>query len=154
MKTVSVLLIEDVNEVGKKGSVIEVNDGFARNFLFRKKLAEPMTKGSLDAWKRKQAELLRKKANAKQDALALKEKIEKEYSITLSEKAGKEGKLFGSITSDVIAKRIKKDLKLDVDKKKIVIQENIKTVGTHKVSLKLYPEVSAIIKVTVKAIED
>ena len=114
MKTVSVLLIEDVDEVGKKGSVIEVNDGFARNFLFRKKLAEPMTKGALDAWKRKQDEILRKKANAKKDALALKEKIEKEYSITLSEKAGKEGKLFGSITSDVIAKRIKKDLKLEI----------------------------------------
>jgi len=154
MKTISVLLVEDVQDVGKKGDVVEVNDGYARNFLFRKNLATSLTKGALKAWHEKQARLAKKKANAKNDAIELKKKLEKEYKMILKEKAGKEGKLFGSVTSEVIAHQLKKDKKLSIDKKKIVMDGHIKNLGKHHVSVKLYPEVVAKITIIVESAEE
>lgn len=154
MKSIRVLLVQDVHDIGKKGDVVEVSEGYARNFLFRKSLAEPMTPGALKEWQQKRDQMLRKKANAKQEAMELKNKIEKEYSMVLVEKAGKEGKLFGSVTADVLAKQINKDLKLDIDKKKIVLDGHIKTCGKHYFSVKLYPEVIAKVKVEIKPIEE
>jgi large subunit ribosomal protein L9 len=154
MKTISVLLVQDVQDIGNKGDVVEVSEGYARNFLFRKSLAEPMTQGALKAWQQKHEQMLRKKANAKKDAINLKDKIEKEYSMVLLEKAGKEGKLFGSVTTDTIAKQLKKDLKLDIDKKKIVLDGHIKNCGKHVFSIKLYPEVIAKVKLEIKANEE
>ncbi|MDD4028318.1 MAG: 50S ribosomal protein L9 [Caldisericia bacterium] len=154
MKNINVLLVQDVQDIGKKGDVVEVAEGFARNFLFRKSLAEPMTPGALQAWQQKHDQILRKKENAKKDAITLKEKIEKEYSMVLLEKAGKEGKLFGSVTADALAKQLNLDLKLDIDKKKIVLEGHIKNCGKHVFSIKIYPEVIAKVRLEIKAIEE
>lgn len=143
-----VILLADIKGVGKKDEVINASDGYARNFLFPKNLA-------LEANKENMAKLKSKndaKAYQKEmDIKAAKEIAEKINSITmkLEVKAGENGKIFGGITAKEIAENLKKDYKIDIDKKKVLLSETIKTIGVHNVEIKLYEGIIAKLKINV-----
>ena len=145
-----VILLEDVKSLGKKGEIVNVNDGYARNFILPKKLGLEATSKNLNDLKlQKQND--EKVAQEKLDAAkALAEKI-KEKSITVKIQAGVEGKVFGSISSKEIATEAKKQLNMDIDKKKIVIPDAIKSLGTYNVNIKLHKDVTATLSVKVEA---
>ena len=145
-----VILLEDVKSLGKKGEIVNVNDGYARNFILPKKLGLEATSKNLNELKlQKQND--EKVAQEKLDAAkALAEEI-KEKSITVKIQAGVEGKVFGSISSKEIATEAKKQLNMDIDKKKIVIPDAIKSLGTYNVNIKLHKDVTATLAVKVEA---
>ena len=145
-----VILLEDVKSLGKKGEIVNVNDGYARNFILPKKLGLEATSKNLNDLKlQKQND--EKVAQEKLDvAKALAEEI-KEKSITVKIQAGVEGKVFGSISSKEIATEAKKQLNMDIDKKKIVIPDAIKSLGTYNVNIKLHKDVTATLTVKVEA---
>ncbi|MDO4189043.1 MAG: 50S ribosomal protein L9 [Lachnospiraceae bacterium] len=144
-----VILLQDVKALGKKNDLVDVADGYAKNGLINKKLAVEATPKALNDLKLKKqnndkvaAENL---ANAKKISEDLKDK-----TVTLKIKCGEGGKTFGSVTGKEIAEEVKKQLGIEVDKKKIVLQEAIKSVGSYDVTYKVHPEVSATIKVKVE----
>ena len=145
-----VILLEDVKSLGKKGEIVNVNDGYARNFILPKKLGLEATSKNLNDLKlQKQND--EKVAQEKLDAAkALAEEI-KEKSITVKIQAGVEVKVFGSISSKEIATEAKKQLNMDIDKKKIVIPDAIKSLGTYNVNIKLHKDVTATLTVKVEA---
>lgn len=145
-----VILLQDVKSLGKKGEIVNVNDGYARNFILPKKLGLEATSKNLNDLKlQKQND--EKVAQEKLDAAkALAEEI-KEKSITVKIQAGVEGKVFGSISSKEIATEAKKQLNMDIDKKKIVIPDAIKSLGTYNVNIKLHKDVTATLAVKVEA---
>jgi large subunit ribosomal protein L9 len=143
-----VILKADIKGVGKKGEVINASDGYARNFLFPRGLAIEGTEGNLKTYEAQKATEAKKKAQELESAKELAKKIS-ELTVTLKVKAGDNGKLFGSITSKDISEQIKKQHNIDIDKKKIVLDEAIKVAGTYSVEVKVYPEVSSKIKVTI-----
>ena len=145
-----VVLLADVKGQGKKGDVVEVSDGYARNFLLPKKLAEEATSSVLNniRGKNESAEF-----HKQQDISRAKEAAEKleGSKIVIKGKAGDNGKLFGKITNQNVADAIKYQLHYVIDKRKVVLPDGIKTVGNTTVELKIYPEISANIKVVVEA---
>lgn len=144
-----VILLKDVKGKGKKGDVVNVSDGYARNFLFPKNLAEEATTSNVNILnKKKEAE--RKQRLAEIEAAQKRAEELKGKELKIEAKAGDNGKLFGAITNKDIAKELKNRFKLDIDKKKVVM-ETIKLVGAYDVELKLYPKVSAKIKVVIAA---
>lgn len=145
-----VILLEDVKSLGKKGEIVNVNDGYARNFILPKKLGLEATSKNLNDLKlQKQND--EKVAQEKLDvAKALAEEI-KEKSITVKIQAGVEGRVFGSISSKEIALEAKKQLNMDIDKKKIIIPDAIKLLGTYNVNIKLHKDVMATLAVKVEA---
>ena len=145
-----VILLEDVKSLGKKGEIVNVNDGYARNFILPKKLGLEATSKNLNDLKlQKQND--EKVAQEKLDAAkALAEEI-KEKAITVKIQAGVEGRGFGSISSKEIALEAKKQLNMDVDKKKIIIPDAIKSLGTYNVNIKLHKDVMATLAVKVEA---
>lgn len=145
-----VILLEDVKSLGKKGEIVNVNDGYARNFILPKKLGLEATSKNLNDLKlQKQND--EKVAQEKLDAAkALAEEI-KEKSVTVKIQAGVEGRVFGSISSKEIALEAKKQLNMDIDKKKIVIPDQIKSLGTYNVNIKLHKDVTATLTVKVEA---
>ncbi len=143
-----VILLEDVKGTGKKGQIVNASDGYANNFLFPKKLAVAATNDNLNSIK------LQKKAEEKRKAeelAAAKELAEKltNKDIKISVKTGDNGKLFGSVTNKEIAAAIEQQTGLVIDKKKIVLNDQIKMVGTRHVNIKLHPEVTAEVKVII-----
>ena len=142
-----VILLKDVKKLGKKGDVINASDGYARNFLFPKGLAKEATENNLHI-------LNNQKENERKQKLAELEAAQKLASelkgkeIKIVGKAGDNGKLFGAITSKDVAKKIKEIYKIDIDKKKIVM-ETIKVAGGYEIEVKLYPEVSTKMKVII-----
>ena len=145
-----VILLEDVKSLGKKGEIVNVSDGYARNMLFPKKLgleATPKNINDLKLQKQNDEKVAQEKLDA---AKALAEEI-KEKSITVKIQAGVEGKVFGSISSKEIATEAKKQLNMDIDKKKIVIPDAIKSLGTYNVNIKLHKDVTATLAVKVEA---
>ncbi|TYQ15000.1 UNVERIFIED_CONTAM: large subunit ribosomal protein L9 [Acetivibrio alkalicellulosi] len=146
-----VILKEDVKGLGKKEELVNVNDGYARNFLFPKGLAVEANAQNMNVMKtRKEAEKSRKDRELAQ-AKELVEKLKK-IEILFKVKAGENGKLFGSITSKDVCDQLKKKHKIDIDKKKIVISDSIKSLGTYEAEIKLYPTV--IGKLTVKVLPE
>lgn len=143
-----VILLEDVKGLGKKGDLVDSKTGYARNFLFPKGLAIEATPANLKKWKEEQKEKEAKMKEEKAEALQLKEKIEK-VTVELKAKGGEGGRLFGSITSKDIGEALKKQHKIDVDRKKIELKENIKSAGVTKVDIRVYPELTASLKVNV-----
>ena len=145
-----VILLEDVKSLGKKGEIVNVNDGYARNFILPKKLGLEATSKNLNDLKlQKQND--EKVAQEKLDAAkALAEEI-KEKSITVKIQAGVEGRVFGSISSKEIALEAKKQLNMDIDKKKIIIPDAIKSLGTYNVNIKLHKDVTATLTVKVES---
>jgi large subunit ribosomal protein L9 len=143
-----VILKEDIKGVGKKGELINASDGYARNYLFPKGLAMEATEGNLAMLKEKKDAQKFKKDNERNEAQELAKKVSG-LVVKFSVKTGEGGRLFGSITSKDIAEEIKKQHKIDVDKRKIVLDEPIKASGTYNLEVKVYPEISAKIKVEV-----
>ena len=145
-----VILTADVKGQGKKGEVKNVSDGYANNFLIKKGLAVPATNDNMNILKNKNASEEHKRQVELDNAKELKDKIDGK-EIVLVTKAGEGGKLFGSVTSMDIAEAVKKELKIEVDKRKILLKDNIKTAGIYEVEIKLHKDVSAKIKVNIKA---
>ncbi|NTV88898.1 MAG: 50S ribosomal protein L9 [Clostridiales bacterium] len=146
-----VILKQDVKGLGKKENMLEVSDGYARNFLFPKGLAVEASATNINVMKTRNDAEKSKKDRELAHAKELAAKI-KEVTVEIRTKAGENGKLFGSITSKDIADKLKSDFGLEVDKKKITMHDAIKSLGTTEVEIKLYPEVSA--KLSVKIIQE
>ncbi|NLY67162.1 MAG: 50S ribosomal protein L9 [Tissierellia bacterium] len=143
-----VILLKDVKGLGKAGDLVKAKDGYARNFLIPKGLAVEATKSNLSKWE-KDMELKRQKEKEEyEEALKLKEKIES-ITVEIKSKAGEGGKLFGSITSNDIARELKKQHNIDIDKRKIELKDNIKSLGTTDVIIRVYTELTATLKVKV-----
>ena len=142
-----VILLQEVKKMGKKGDVIEASDGYARNYLFPRKLAEEATANALHVVNAKKENERRKKLAELEAAQKLAAEL-KGKEVTVKAKAGESGRLFGAITNKDIAEVINTTFKLSVDKKKVVM-ETIKIAGTYDVEIKLYPEVSTKIKVII-----
>ncbi len=146
-----VILLQDVKALGKKGEIVKVSDGYARNFILPKKLGLEATKQNLyDLNTQKAAEEKRQK-EILEEARSFGKKLE-ELTINLSIKAGEGGKTFGSISTKEIAEAAKKQFNLDIDKKKLVLNDPIKNAGTYTVPVKLHPQVTAELKVKVEAV--
>ena len=145
-----IVLLEDVKSLGKKGEIVKVNEGYARNFILPKKLGVEATPKNLNDLKLKKANQEKIAAQQLAEAKELGEKLEK-ASITLSIKAGDNGKAFGSVSGKEISKAIQDQLNLDIDKKKLVLPDPLKTFGTHEVPVKLHKDVTA--KLSVKVTE-
>ena len=145
-----IVLLEDVKALGKKGQVVKVNDGYARNFILPKKLGVEATPKNLNELKLQKANAEKIAAQQLADAKALAEQLEK-LSVTVSMKAGEGGRAFGSVSGKEISKAIKDQLKMDIDKKKFLLPEPLKTFGTLEVPIKLHKDVTA--KLVVKVVE-
>lgn len=144
-----VILLEDVKSLGKKGEVVTINDGYARNFVLPKKLG-------IEATNKNKNDLKLQKANEERIAKELYEEA-KEFaaqigskSVTLEIKVGEGGKSFGSLSSKEISKAVSEQLGFEIDKKKMVLPEPVKTLGTHIIPVKIHPKVTAQLKVIVK----
>ena len=144
-----VILLEDVKSLGKKGELVEVNDGYARNFILAKKLGVEATARNMNDLKLKKAHEDKLAAQRLEEAKAFAEELKK-VQVTLKIKAGEGGKLFGSISSKEIAQAAKEQQGLDIDKKKLVLPNPIKAVGTNVVPIKLHPPVTGELKVVVQ----
>lgn len=142
-----VIFLQDVKGQGKKGEVKEVSDGYARNFLIAKGLAKEATSGNV-----KEIEAIKKSEQKRKDDELKKAKelanILEEMTLTIKSKAGENGRLFGAVTSKQIAEELMK-AKVVIDKRKILLDEPVRTLGQTQVQIKLYPEVTAKLKVNV-----
>jgi len=143
-----VILLADVKGQGKKGEMVNVSDGYARNFLFPKKLAVEATNSAINDLKGKNESMAFKKETEIANAKELQEKL-KSVEVVISAKAGANGKLFGSITNKDIAEELTKQHHIKLDKRKFDTAD-IKNVGTYDVMVKLYPDIAGVLKVTVK----
>ncbi|MBE3569851.1 MAG: 50S ribosomal protein L9 [Bacillales bacterium] len=143
-----VIFLQDVKGRGKKGEIKNVADGYAHNFLFKKNLAIEATPGNLkalEAQKKKEAELAKQEL---ENAKHLKEVLEN-LTVELKAKAGEGGRLFGSVTSKQIAEELNKTHQIKLDKRKIELDDAIRSLGYTNVPVKLHPEVMAVLKVHV-----
>ena len=145
-----VILTQDVKKVGKKGDLLEVKDGYARNALLPKGLAVEANAVNLNNRKLGQRADDKRKQQELDDANAIAAKIN-EKEVKLAVKSGEGGRVFGSVTSKEIAEAIQKAFGVKVDKKKIQLKEAIKALGTQKVAIKLHPSVTATVSVIVVA---
>ena len=144
-----VVLLEDVKALGKKGQVVKVNDGYARNFILPKKLGVEATSKNLNDLKLQKANAEKVAAEQLAEAKKLAEEIDK-MSVTVSIKAGEGGRAFGSVSTKEIAKAAKDQLKLDIDKKKLQMENPIRNLGVTNVPVRLHPKVTGSLKVWVK----
>lgn len=143
-----VILCADIKNVGKKDQVINASDGYARNFLFPKKLAVPADKENMSKLQAQQEAKQYKKNLELEDAKKVAEKIN-QITLKIKTKSGENGKIFGSITSKEIVQNLEEQFKIVVDKKKVNLKEPIKSLGTTIVELKLFEGVNAKMKVMV-----
>ena len=143
-----VILKQDIKGVGKKDEIINAADGYARNYLFTKKLAVPADQGNMNNLKAKNESIAYKKSEELKEAKELAEKLKK-LTVKIKVKAGETGKLFGAVTSKEISEALKKDFNINIDKKKFILPESIKNSGTTRVDIKLYEGVISNILVMV-----
>lgn len=143
-----IVLLDNVKKLGKKGEVVEVADGYARNVVIPKKLGVEATATNLNNLKLKNKNEEKKEENLRNLALKNKEVIEK-LVIELKIKAGENGKTFGSITNKEIAEGIEKESKIVVDRKDVMLEEPIKSIGKYDVKVKLHKDIIATVKVSV-----
>ena len=144
-----VILLQDVKGKGKKGQMIEVSDGYARNFMLPKKLAVEATPDAINTMRMNDKATQERIAREKAEALATSKKL-RELTVTVTAKGGGAGRLFGSVTNAEIAEALSKQ-GIKLDKRKIVLSDPIKNVGTYTVTCKLGYEISA--PLTVKIVE-
>jgi large subunit ribosomal protein L9 len=144
-----VILYQDVTGLGEEGDIKEVARGYARNFLLPKKLAVPHTKENLALLEHRRAAIEKRKDEKRQEALGLKERLEAEQ-ITFCVPAGENGKLFGSVSSALVATELEKR-GYQIEKKRIEIPDHtIRTTGTYKIRIRLYDKEEAIVKLVVE----
>ena len=144
-----VILNQDIKGKGKKGQLVDVSDGYARNYLLPKKLAKEATNENINIMNGKNDAEEHRRQVALEEAAQQKEKME-QVEVVLTAKSGENGKLFGSITSKDVAEALKMQHHIKLDKKKFVMPEGIKMLGTTTVEVKIYPGVVGKLKVTVK----
>ncbi|MDF2504003.1 50S ribosomal protein L9 [Clostridium sp.] len=142
-----VILLKDIKGTGKKGEVINASDGYARNFLFPRKLAEEANDNNLHVLNQKNEATRKKKLEETEAAQKLADEL-KGRELKITAKSGEGGRLFGAVTSKDISSEIKNQFKANIDKKKIVT-ESIRQLGSYEIELKIYPEVSTKIKVLI-----
>lgn len=147
-----VILLQDIKGTGKKDQIIEVSDGFARNYLFPKKLAVEANNANTGRIEQQKAALARKRAVDVQSAQDLAKRI-KELKVVITAKAGKDGRLFGSVTNKEVADALKAQHKIEVDKKKVSLSESVKQLGNYTATVQLYAEISSTLNFTVEAIQ-
>ena len=148
-----IILSADISALGRKGDLVNVADGYARNYLLPKGLAMAATRGSL-----KQAELMQKaRAEAEErakEAAAAKVQHLAASPVYISARAGEEGRLFGSVTNSDVARAIQDQLEEDIDRRDVRLEDPIRSLGTHQVEVKLHEEVNALVTVEVIAHEE
>lgn len=142
-----VILRQDVDELGYEGDVVDVAKGFARNYLIPKGLGMEATKQNVAAYEMQKKKIEARKVKAREDAEALRDRLA-ELTVSISQKAGEEGKLYGSVTSMDLAEEIEKQ-GVVLDRKKILLDKPIKSVGEFEVPVKIYQEVTGQVKVVV-----
>lgn len=143
-----VILLQDIKSLGKRGELVEASDGYARNYLLPRKLAKEANAQAMNEYKNAENSKQYKIATEKAQAEANKKKLEgKVFKMTA--RAGQSGKLFGSITSKQVAEEIKKQYNISVDKRKVVLECDIKEYGTYKAEVKLFTGISANIDIQV-----
>ena len=147
-----VILLADVKNIGKKDEIVNVSDGYARNFLFPRKLAVEATPGASKEVERKRAaerqREMERRAEAEKSAGSLRGKV-----IVVQTRCGSQGRLYGSVTSAEIAQALREQYKVEVDKRRIEVEEAIRNVGEYPVVVRLYPEISAKMTVRVQPAE-
>jgi len=147
-----VILLEDVKGVGKKDQIVEAADGYARNFLFPKKLAQEATKYNINILDSKKRNIEQKRVQELEEARKLKLLIE-DKPVIISQKVGENGRLFGSVTNKEVAVALKEQQNLDIDRKKITINDNIKVLGEYTALIKLHTDVAAHLKLLIVSIQ-
>ena len=145
-----VILTQDIKGVGKKDEIINANDGYARNFLFPKKMAVEANAKNMSALKGRQDSANYKKEQEKEKANSIKEKLSK-IMLTIKVKSGENGKIFGSITAKEISTELQQQHNIEIDKKKIMLKEPIKELGTFHVEIKLYEGIVGKLKLDIIA---
>ena len=143
-----IILLQDVKSLGKRGELVEASDGYARNYLLPRKLAKEANAQAMNEYKNAENSKNYKIATEKAQAEGYKKQLEGKV-FRMTARAGQGGKLFGSITSTQIAEEIKKQYNIPVDKRKVVLERDIKEFGTYKAAVKLYTGISANIDVQV-----
>lgn len=141
-----VILKENIKSIGKKDEIINVSDGYARNYLFAKNLAVEATPGNLAKLQTKKDSEAFKKNVEKEEAMKVADKLSK-IKLEFKVKAGENGKIFGGISSKEIAEKLEKEYQIKVDKKKIELKETIKTLGVRTIDIKLFEGVIGKVKV-------
>lgn len=144
-----VLLLKDVKKLGKDGDIIEVSDGYAKNYLMPQKLGIEATKEVMNEWKLKKGSEANRKEQEKQAAVEMAARLSKE-KVKLEVKGGEGGRLFGSITAKDIADAIEQQIGTKIDKKKIQLKDPIKNAGSYEVEVRLHPAATAKIGVQVE----
>lgn len=142
------ILLQDVKSQGKKGDLIEASEGYARNFLIPRKLAIEADAKAMNEYKNREASKQFKAAQEKKNAEELAAKLNA-ITVTVTAQAGANGKIYGSVTSKEITETLKSAQNIDLDKRKIVVTEPIKNFGTYILDVKVYPEITAKLKVSV-----
>ena len=143
-----VILLQDLKGTGKKGELKEVSDGYARNYLFPKNLAKPATTQAVGELKARQEADAHRALVEKNQAAELSERLSK-MTVTIHAKAGSAGRLFGSITTKEVAESLSEQLGTEIDRKKITLNADIKAFGEYEAVVKLYPGISARVKLVV-----
>lgn len=143
-----IILLQDVKALGKKGELVNVSDGYARNFILPKKLGLEATPKNLNDLKLQKAAEDKRQKEILEEAKAFGKELESK-TLEVKIKAGEGGRTFGSISSKEIAGALKSQYGMDIDKKKLHLPDPIKTIGTHTVPVKLHPQVTAELKVKV-----
>ena len=144
-----VILLQDVKGKGKKGQMLEVSDGYARNFMLPKKIAIEATPDAINTMRMNDKAAAEKAAKERAEAMEISKKL-RELTVTVTAKGGGAGKLFGSVTNQEIADALKAATGITLDKRKIVIADPIKNVGTYTVTCKLGYEISAPLNVKIQ----
>ena len=141
-----VILLQDIKGVGKKDQIINAADGYAKNFLLPRNLAIEANKGNLSNLQAKQNSIQFNKSKEKEQAQEIAEKLKK-IELQIKVKAGENGKIFGGVTAKEISENLRNQYNLEVDKKKILLGETIKNIGTYNIDIKLYEGVVGNVKV-------
>ncbi|TCS78433.1 50S ribosomal protein L9 [Pectinatus cerevisiiphilus] len=141
-----VILEQDLKKVGKKGDIVEVSEGYAKNFLFPKNIAIEATVNNINVAKAKKGSAERKQQQALDEARLMAAQLAK-VEVSIPVRTGDGGKLFGSVTGKDIADVLKKDFNIDVDKRKIYVKNEIKSIGDYDAVIKVHPTITATIKV-------
>ncbi|AEC00999.1 MULTISPECIES: 50S ribosomal protein L9 [Selenomonas] len=145
-----VILQQDVKKVGSKGDIVEVSEGYGRNFLLPKKLAVEATAANLETAKQKANSAARKKQQATDEARLLAAQLEK-VSVKVAVRIGEGGKLFGSVTGKDVADALAKEHGIDVDRRKISLKSEVTGAGEYEAVIKVHPEIQSTIRVLVVA---
>ena len=143
-----VILQQEVKKLGKKGDILEVSEGYARNFLLPQKLAIEATAGNVNAVKQQKAAQVQKEQRANDEAKVLASQLTK-ISVTIHVKTGEGGKVFGSVTAKDIADTLQNQYKIEIDKRKIELKDAIKSLGSYSVTVRVHPEITGKIEVNV-----